>query len=65
MIEWETGEISRKPLVIIAADDPVTREMYTKSKNLLETKGWKIFKGITKRQKKMFKLANQSKLRSF
>ena len=39
MIEWETGEISREPLIIIAADDPVICAIYTNNKNLLETKG--------------------------
>ena len=34
-------------------------------KNLQETKGWKIFKGITNRQKKIFRLVNQAKLRYF
>ena len=44
MIEWETEEISREPLTIIAADDPVTCTVYAKNKNLLETKGWKYLK---------------------
>ena len=34
----ENGEISRKTLIIIAADDNVTCEIYAKNKNLLETK---------------------------
>ena len=58
-------KISREPITIITADDPVTCIIYAKNKNLLETKGWKIFKEITKRQKKMFRPANQAKLRSF
>ena len=33
MIEWETGEISREQLTIIAIDDPVTCAMYAKNKN--------------------------------
>ena len=65
MIEWKTGEIPREPLTIIAADDLVTFPIYAKNKNLLETKGWKRFKGIAKRQKKIFRLENQAKLRSF
>ena len=32
MIEWETGEISREPLTIIAANDPVTCAMYNNNK---------------------------------
>ena len=65
MIEWETGEITAEPLSIIAADDPVTCAIYAKQHNLLELDGWKQFKGIAKRQKKLFRMANQAKLRSF
>ena len=65
MIEWENREISKEPLTIIAADDPVACAIYAKNKKLLVTKGWKRFKGIAKRQKKMFRLENQAKLRYF
>ena len=50
---------------IIAANDPVTCAIYAKKNNLLELDGWKRFKGIAKRQKKLFRMANQAKLRSF
>ena len=56
MIEWVTGEISRESLTIIAADDTVTYAVYAKNKNLLEIKGWKVFKEIAKRQKKYLDL---------
>ena len=65
MIEWETGEITSEPLSIIAADDPVTCAIYAKQHNLLELDGWKRFKDIGKGQKKLFRMANQAKLRSF
>ena len=65
MIEWETGEISRESLTIIAADDPVTCAIYAKNKILLETIGWNRFKGIAKRQKKIFRFVNQAKLSFF
>ena len=65
MIEWDTREISREPLTIIAADDPVTCAIYAKNKNLLKKNWWKIFTRIEKRQKTMFRLANQATLRSF
>ncbi len=48
MIEWESGEITSKPLTIIAADDPVTCEIYAKENGLLDLDGWKRFKGIAK-----------------
>jgi hypothetical protein len=64
-VEWENGEITSEPLGIIAADDPVTCAIYARENGLLEQPGWKRFRGIAKRQKKMFCKANQAKLRSF
>ena len=58
MMEWETGEIFREPLTMIVADDLGTCTIYAKNKNLLKAKRWKRFKGIPKRQKKMFRLVN-------
>ena len=65
MIEWENGEITTEPLSIIAADDPVTCAIYAKDHDLLELEGWKRFKNIARRHKKMFRMANQAKLRSY
>jgi hypothetical protein len=65
MVEWENGEITAEPLSVIAADDPVSCAIYARDKDLLELEGWKRFKGIAKRQKKFFRMANQAKLRSF
>jgi hypothetical protein len=65
MVEWEDGSITTEPLGIIAADDPVSCAIYAKSKDLLDKDGWKRLKGIAKRQKKFFRMANQAKLRSF
>jgi hypothetical protein len=65
MVEWEDGSITTETLGIIAADDPVSCAIYAKSKDLLDKEGWKRFKGIAKRQKKFFRMANQAKLRSF
>ena len=64
-IEWENGECTDEPLSIIAADDPVTCAIYAQENNLLNQPGWKRFKGIAKRHKKMLRMANQAKLRSF
>jgi hypothetical protein len=41
MVEWENGEITSKPLTVIAADDPVTCTIYAKDKGLLDKPGWK------------------------
>ena len=64
-VEWENGEITDEPLTTIAADDPVTCAIYAKNNDLLDVPGWKRFKSIAKRQKHMFRMANQAKLRSF
>ena len=53
MIEWENGEITAEPLSLIAADDPTTCAIYARENNLLHLPGWKRFKGIAKRQKKL------------
>ena len=65
MIKWETGEITSEPLTIAAADDPVTCALYARDNDLLDLPGWKRFKSIAKRQKKLLRMANQAKLRSF
>ena len=65
LIEWENGEVTNEPLTIIAADDPVSCAIYGKKAGLLEHDGWKRFKSIAKQQKKLFRMANQAKLRSF
>ena len=65
LVEWENGEITSEPLSIIAVDDPVSCAIYAKENGLLETEGWKRFKGIAKREKKFFRIVNQAKLRSY
>jgi len=65
MIEWENGEITSEPLSVIAADDPVTCAIYAREHDLLDQEGWKRFKGIAKRDKKLFHMANQAKLCSY
>jgi hypothetical protein len=41
-IEWENGEITNEPLMIIAADDPVSCAIYARENNLLDKPGWKV-----------------------
>ena len=65
MIEWENGEITSEPLSVIAADDPVTCAIYGDENNLLDQPGWKRFKRLAKRKKKMLRMLNQAKLRSY
>jgi hypothetical protein len=64
-VEWENGEISYEPLHTIAADDPVTCAIYAKDNALMDTDGWKRFHSLAKRAKKMLRMVNQSKLRSY
>jgi hypothetical protein len=64
-VEWETGEVSYEPLHVIAADDPVTCAIYAKDTGLLDTDGWKRFRSLAKRAKKMLRMVNQSKIRSY
>ena len=63
MVEWETGEITEKPLSLIAADDPVTCAEYAKKHDLLLLDGWKRLKHIAKNQKQLTRAINQSKIR--
>ena len=56
MIGQEAGEVSREPLTLIAADDPITCAIYAKNKNLLEIKGRTRFKGILQRKIKCIDL---------
>ena len=64
-IEWENGEITFEPINLIKEDDPVTLAAYAKEHNLLETDGWKSLNRYAKREKKLKRLVNQAKLRSF
>jgi hypothetical protein len=64
-MEWENGEVTPEPLNVIAKDDPVACAIYARDNNLLELDGWKRFKSIARRQKKLLRMVNQAKLRSF
>jgi hypothetical protein len=65
MIEWETRMVTAEPLSKIVANDPVTCAIYDQDKDLLDEPGWKRFKGIAKRDKKMLRQVHRAKLRSF
>jgi hypothetical protein len=64
-IEWENGEITDEQLSVIAANDPVTCGIYARDYNLLEQPGCKHFNALANWQKKLFRMINQAKLRSF
>lgn len=65
LVEWETGETTYEPLDIIAKDDPVTCAEYAKRNDLLETPGWKRFRKLAKNDKKIERMVNQAKLKSY
>ena len=65
MIEWENGEITKEPLSVIAADDPVTCAIYAREHGLLEAEGWKRFKNLARREKHFLRLVKQAKLKSY
>ena len=46
MIKWENVLVTFEPLIIIAADDPVTCAIYAKENGLRDLDGWKWFKGV-------------------
>ena len=64
-VNWESGETTYEPLSLMAKDDPVTCAIYAKDNNLLHLDGWKRFKKLANRQKKLLRMANQAKLRSY
>jgi hypothetical protein len=54
-----------EPLDIIAKDDPVTCAEYARRNGLLDTPGWKRFKSLGKNEKKIERMVNQAKLKSY
>ena len=65
MIEWENGEVMTEPLSVIAEDDPVSCAVYARDNKLLHVPGWRQFEKLARRQKRLVRLANQEKLRSY
>ena len=64
-VEWENGEITWEPLGIIAKSDPIICAIYVKENDLLDTPGWIQFRKLARRQKKLIRMVNQAKLKSF
>ena len=62
-VERETGETTREPLSIIAADDPVTCAAYAKENDLLALEGWGRFRRLGKKDKVLARAIKQSKIR--
>ena len=64
IIRWDNGEETEEPLSIIAADDSVTVAVYAGDNGLLDTPGWKRFKGTYRQHGKTFRSASLARLRS-
>ena len=64
MVKWEDGHVLSKPLELVAADDPVLCALYAKQNNLLHLDGWKRFKKIADREKKLLRMVKQACLLS-
>jgi hypothetical protein len=58
------GTVTSEPLNIIASDDPVSCAQYAKQNGLLEKEGWKRFKRLANREKKLLRMVNQSRMKS-
>jgi hypothetical protein len=65
LVEWESGETTYEPIDMIGKDDPVTCAEYALLNGLMNIPGWKQFCHLTINQKKVERLANQAKLRTF
>ena len=65
MIEWENGEITFEPISIMKEDDPIFLAKYARDQGLLNTDGWKSLNKYARRKKKLKRMINQAKLRSF
>ena len=63
-IEWEDGSITFEPLDMVAKDDPYGCAKYAKEHDLLDTTGWKRFKRLARRVKKMNRMVKQAALAS-
>jgi hypothetical protein len=65
LVEWENGEITTEPLLVIAADDPVTCAVYAREHDLLDVEGWKHFWNLPKCEKHFLCLVKQAKMKSY
>ena len=64
-VHWENDEVTWEPLAIIAKSDPITCAIYARDNDLLELEGWKQFRRLANRQRKLLRMANQAKLKSY
>jgi hypothetical protein len=65
LVESENGEITTEPLLVIAADDPVTCAVYAREHDLLDVERWKHFRNLAKCKKHFLHLIKQAKIKSY
>ena len=66
LIEWETGERTWEPTSLLDMDEhKVDLAMYARDNKLLDLPGWKQYRKLAKRTKKMERMVNQNKLKSY
>ncbi|HSN23318.1 MAG TPA: reverse transcriptase domain-containing protein, partial [Methylomicrobium sp.] len=67
LVLWETGEQTFEPLKTMSEtyDGKLALAVYARKNNLLDLPGWKQFKSLARREKKLIRLVNQAKLQSF
>ena len=63
MVEWESGEVTYEPLILISEEDPINCAVYAKKHDLLDTTGWKHPKRHAKISKRLIRAVKQSWIR--
>ena len=64
-MDWENGEQTWVARSNVDADNKPLVALYAKDNHLLDTPGWKTYKNLARREKKMLRLVNQAKLCSY
>ena len=62
IVEWESGEVTYKPLTLISKDDPISCAVYAKKHDLLHTTGWKHLKRYAKTSERLIRAVKQSRI---
>ena len=60
LVEWDDGSKTWEPLDMIGKDDPAFCAKYGLENDLLEKKGWKRFRRLARRTKKLERMAKQA-----
>ena len=63
-VEWENGEITDKPLSMIAVDAPIECAKCARQNHLLDLPGWRRLRPVAAKMNKMTQSANRAKIKS-